>query len=193
MRAASSGKGRPRRSRTIRRFRRSTSEPAMAEPILRIRDLHVFYGESPAIQGVDLTVDAPVLSLVGRNGMGKTTLCNAIAGLKRARSGSIVFAGEEIAGLDPHIIARHGIGYVPQGRRIWRSLTVEEHLRVALRGGAKAVWTIERIYETFPRLAERRANRGSQLSGGEQQMLAIGRALLGHPRLPGMGAPSAGL
>src|ERR1700730_5831021 len=129
MRAASSRKERRQRSRTIRRFRRSISEPAMAEPILQIRDLHVFYGESPAIQGVDLTVDAPVLSLVGRNGMGKTTLCNAIAGLKRARSGSITLAGDEIAGLDPHAIARHGIGYVPPGRRIWPRLPVCEELR----------------------------------------------------------------
>src|ERR1700730_8820590 len=104
MRAASPRKERRQRSRTIRRFRRSISESGMAEPILRIRDLHVFYGESHAIQGVELIVDQPVLSIVGRNGMGKTTLCNAIAGLKRARSGSIVFAGEEIAGLDPHII-----------------------------------------------------------------------------------------
>src|SRR3954451_17475999 len=98
MTAASSGKARPRRSRTIRRFRRSTSGAAMAEPILDVRDLQVFYGESHVIQGVDLTVHARVLSLVGRNGMGKTTLCNTIAGLKRARSGSIALAGEEIAG-----------------------------------------------------------------------------------------------
>src|SRR5262249_55352662 len=168
-----SKRGRTRRSRTTRTSRRSTSEAAVAEPILQIRGLQVFYGESHAIQGVELTVDAPVLSLVGRNGMGKTTLCNAIAGLKRARSGSISFAGEEIAGLEPHVIARRGIGYVPQGRRVWRSLTVDEHLRVVARGGAGAAWTVERIYETFPRLAERRANHGSQLSGGEQQMMAI--------------------
>ena len=165
----------------------------MAEPILEIRDLQVFYGESHAIQGVELMVDTPVLSLVGRNGMGKTTLCNTIAGLKRARSGSIRLAGKEIAGLEPHAIARRGIGYVPQGRRVWRSLTVDEHLRVAARGGANAVWTVERIFETFPRLAERRGNRGSQLSGGEQQMLAIGRALLGNPRLLVMDEPSEGL
>jgi ABC-type branched-subunit amino acid transport system ATPase component len=165
----------------------------MAEPILQIRDLQVFYGESHAIQGVELTVHAPVLSLVGRNGMGKTTLCNTIAGLKRARSGSIRLAGEEIAGLEPHAIARRGIGYVPQGRRVWRSLTVDEHLRVAARGGADAVWTVERIYETFPRLAERKGHGGAQLSGGEQQMLAIGRALVTNPKLLIMDEPSEGL
>src|SRR6187431_682182 len=148
MRAASSERARPQRSRTIPPSRRSISGAAMAEPILQIRDLQVFYGESHAIQGVELTVHAPVLSLVGRNGMGKTTLCNTIAGLKRARSGSIMLAGEEIAGLEPHVIARRGVGYVPQGRRVWRSLTVDEHLRVAARGGADAVWTVERIYET---------------------------------------------
>ena len=115
-----------------------------------------------------------ILSIVGRNGMGKTTLCNTIVGLKRARSGSISLAGKEIAGLEPHVIARLGIGYVPQGRRVWRSLTVDEHLRLAAAAATTAAWTIERIYETFPRLAERRTNRGSQLSGGEQQMLAIG-------------------
>src|SRR5437763_15633280 len=133
MTGASSGKAPRRRSRTTRKSRRSTSEAAMADPILQIRDLQVFYGESHVIQGVELTVHAPVLSLVGRNGMGKTTLCNTIAGLKRARSGSMMLAGEEIAGLEPHAIARRGVGYVPQGRRVWRSLTVEEHLPVAAR------------------------------------------------------------
>src|SRR5262249_50710070 len=160
---------------------------------LRISGLQVFYGESHAIQGVELVMTQPVLSIVGRNGMGKTTLCNTIAGLVPARSGSINFAGEEVLGLDAHVIARRGIGYVPQGRRIWRSLTVDEHLRVAARGGGNAAWTVERAYETFPRLAERRGHRGSQLSGGEQQMLAIGRALVGNPRLLVMDEPSEGL
>jgi uncharacterized protein (UPF0261 family)/ABC-type branched-subunit amino acid transport system ATPase component len=160
--------------------------------ILKLRGLSVYYGESHAIQGVDLTVSDRILSIVGRNGMGKSTLCNAIVGLKEVRSGSISLAGKEIAGLDPHVIARLGIGYVPQGRRVWRSLTVDEHLRLGLHNGDGA-WSIDRVYETFPRLAERRTNRGSDLSGGEQQMLAIGRALLGNPRLLIMDEPTEGL
>jgi uncharacterized protein (UPF0261 family)/ABC-type branched-subunit amino acid transport system ATPase component len=168
------------------------AEPEGQTAILQIRDLQVYYGESHAIQGVDLILGRGVLSIVGRNGMGKTTLCNTIAGLKRARSGSIALAGREIAGLEPHVIARLGVGYVPQGRRVWRSLTVDEHLRMATRGTGHA-WTVERVYQTFPRLAERRTNRGSQLSGGEQQMLAIGRALLGNPHLLVMDEPTEGL
>jgi uncharacterized protein (UPF0261 family)/ABC-type branched-subunit amino acid transport system ATPase component len=161
--------------------------------ILRIRDLHVYYGESHAIQGIDLTLLTGVLSIVGRNGMGKTTLCNTITGLKRARSGSIAVAGREISGLEPHEISRVGVGYVPQGRRVWPSLTVDEHLKLAARGGRDAAWTVDRVYQTFPRLAERKTNGGSQLSGGEQQMLAIGRALLGNPRLLVMDEPTEGL
>ena len=132
------------------------------------------------------------LSVVGRNGMGKTTLCNAIMGLVRASSGSIRFAGEELIGRAPADIARLGIGYVPQGRRLWRSLTVDEHLRLVA-GERRGAWTIERIYDTFPRLAERKSNAGSQLSGGEQQMVAISRALLLNPRLLVMDEPTEGL
>jgi len=164
-----------------------------ATPVLRIRDLQVYYGESHAIQGVELTLESRILSIVGRNGMGKTTLCNTITGLKRARSGSIAVAGREISTMEPHEIARLGVGYVPQGRRVWRSLSVDEHLRLAARGGKDAIWTVDRIYQTFPRLAERRANGGGQLSGGEQQMLAISRALLGNPRLLIMDEPTEGL
>ena len=138
---------------------------------LEIRGLNVFYGRSHALQGVDLKLEHGVLSLVGRNGMGKTTLCKAIVGLVPAASGSIRFQGEELIGRTPAEIARLGVGYVPQGRRLWPSLTVDEHLRLAGNGG-RGQWTIPRIYETFPRLAERRSNRGNQLSGGEQQMLA---------------------
>ena len=130
--------------------------------------------------------------MVGRNGMGKTTLCNAIMGLVRASSGSIRFAGEELIGRAPADIARLGIGYVPQGRRLWRSLTVDEHLRIVA-GERRGAWTIERIYDTFPRLAERKSNAGSQLSGGEQQMVAISRALLLNPRLLVMDEPTEGL
>ena len=125
-------------------------------PILDIKDLHVYYGQSHALQGVDLTLNQGVLSVVGRNGMGKTTLCKTIMGLETARSGSISFDGQSIVGMDSARIARSGIGYVPQGRRLWPSLTVHEHLRlVEKKGGA---WTSDRIYSTFPRLAERRNN-----------------------------------
>ena len=159
--------------------------------ILEVRDLNVFYGQSHALQGVNLTLGAGVLSVVGRNGMGKTTLCKAIMGLVPVRAGSISFNGQNLAGLGSAEIARLGIGYVPQGRRLWRSLTVDEHLKlVATKGGD---WTPERIYSVFPRLAERKSNGGAQLSGGEQQMLAIGRALLLNPKLLVMDEPTEGL
>ncbi|MEO1155405.1 MAG: Tm-1-like ATP-binding domain-containing protein, partial [Pseudomonadota bacterium] len=162
-----------------------------ATPTLDIRDLNVYYGQSHALQGVDLTLDHGVLSVVGRNGMGKTTMCKAIMGLEPASSGSISFNGQSLIGRGPAEVARLGIGYVPQGRRLWRSLTVDEHLKlVATRGGA---WTVERIYSVFPRLAERKSNGGGQLSGGEQQMLAIGRALLLNPKLLVMDEPTEGL
>jgi uncharacterized protein (UPF0261 family)/ABC-type branched-subunit amino acid transport system ATPase component len=159
--------------------------------LLEIRGLNVFYGRSHALQGVDLTLEHGVLSLVGRNGMGKTTLCKAIVGITPAASGSIRFMGEELIGRTPAEIARLGLGYVPQGRRLWPSVTVDEHLRLA--GGNRGQWTISRIYDTFPRLAERRSNRGNQLSGGEQQMLAISRALLLNPHLLIMDEPTEGL
>ena len=159
--------------------------------LLEIRELNVFYGRSHALQGVDLTLEHGVLSLVGRNGMGKTTLCKAIVGLTPAASGSIRFMGEELVGRTPADIARLGLGYVPQGRRLWPSVTVDEHLRLA--AGNRGQWTISRIYEAFPRLAERRNNRGNQLSGGEQQMLAISRALLLNPHLLIMDEPTEGL
>lgn len=160
-------------------------------PILEIKDLNVFYGQSHAVQGVNLTLGGGVLSVVGRNGMGKTTTCKAIMGLEPTASGSISLGGQVITGLSPAEIARLGIGYVPQGRRLWKSLSVDEHLQlVAKKGG---VWTPERIYSIFPRLAERKNNGGAQLSGGEQQMLAIGRALLLNPRLLVMDEPTEGL
>jgi uncharacterized protein (UPF0261 family)/ABC-type branched-subunit amino acid transport system ATPase component len=163
------------------------------EPALKIEDLHVYYGESHAIQGVSMTLDRGVLAVVGRNGMGKSTLCNTIAGLKSARSGSIRTLGRDTTRLEPHVIHRHGVGYVPQGRRVWPSLSVSEHLRLVATGGPDAAWTVERVYRTFPRLYERRTSGGSQLSGGEQQMLAISRALLGNPRLLIMDEPTEGL
>ncbi|MBR0870399.1 ABC transporter permease [Bradyrhizobium tropiciagri] len=161
-------------------------------PALEVKGLDVYYGHSHALQGVDLTLDTGVFSVVGRNGMGKTTLCKAIMGLVRASGGSIRIRGEEVAGQSPARIARLGTGYVPQGRRLWRSLTVDEHLQLAA-GLRRGPWTVERIYDTFPRLAERKANGGSQLSGGEQQMLAIARALLTNPHLLIMDEPTEGL
>lgn len=172
---------------------RPTSSGKPTRAILRIDDLQVFYGESHALQGVSLTLESGVLSVVGRNGMGKSTLCNTIVGLKRARSGSIRVDGREISALEPHEIHRLGVGYVPQGRRVWPSLTVDEHLRLAAGNRRDASWTVERVYQTFPRLAERRTNGGSQLSGGEQQMLAISRALLSDPKLLVMDEPTEGL
>jgi uncharacterized protein (UPF0261 family)/ABC-type branched-subunit amino acid transport system ATPase component len=171
---------------------RLKAPPAAGMPILQIAGLNVFYGRSHALQGVDLTLHSGVLSVVGRNGMGKTTMCKAIMGLVPISAGSIRFFGEELAGRSPAEIARLGIGYVPQGRRLWRSLTVDEHLRLMQRA-KRGAWTSERVYEVFPRLAERRNNGGAQLSGGEQQMLAIGRALLMNPRLLVMDEPTEGL
>jgi uncharacterized protein (UPF0261 family)/ABC-type branched-subunit amino acid transport system ATPase component len=166
---------------------------AERKPALEIENLHVYYGESHAIQGVSMTLDRGILAVVGRNGMGKTTLCNTIVGLKSSRSGSIRILGRQTARLEPHVIHRHGVGYVPQGRRVWPSLSVDEHLRLVATGGPQAAWTVDRVYQTFPRLYERRSSGGSQLSGGEQQMLAIARALLGNPRLLIMDEPTEGL
>jgi uncharacterized protein (UPF0261 family)/ABC-type branched-subunit amino acid transport system ATPase component len=161
-------------------------------PILDINGLDVYYGRAHALQNVSLRLTSGVLAVVGRNGMGKTTLCNAITGLVGA-SGSILLAGDEIRGLTPNRIAKSGIGYVPQGRRVWPSLTVDEHLRLASKSARSGEWTVKRVYEIFPRLAERRNNGGAQLSGGEQQMLAIGRALLLNPKLLVMDEPTEGL
>jgi uncharacterized protein (UPF0261 family)/ABC-type branched-subunit amino acid transport system ATPase component len=160
-------------------------------PALDVRGLNVFYGASHALQGVDLRLGSGVLSVVGRNGMGKTTLCKAIMGMVPVAGGSIGLQGQALVGRGPSEIARMGVGYVPQGRRLWRSLSVDEHLRMVERKGG--AWSVERIYTTFPRLAERRSNGGAQLSGGEQQMLAIGRALLQNPRLLVMDEPTEGL
>jgi uncharacterized protein (UPF0261 family)/ABC-type branched-subunit amino acid transport system ATPase component len=163
-----------------------------ATPMLEVRGLDVYYGRSHALQGVDLTLDSGVLSVIGRNGMGKTTLCKTIMGLVRATGGSVLLRGEDLLSLQPAQVARLGVGYVPQGRRLWRSLTVDEHLRM-IAGMRRGAWTVERIYDTFPRLAERRTSGGAQLSGGEQQMLAISRALVTNPRLLIMDEPTEGL
>ena len=187
-RAAGSGTG-----ERAGRGRRRAAPPPRRRPsaTLQVRDLHVHYDQSHALQGVDLTLDEGVHAVVGRNGMGKTTLCNAIMGLLPVRRGSIRFEGDDVTGLAPYQVAARGIAYTPQGRRLWPSLTVDEHLRLAARGGGS--WTTERVYEVFPRLAERRRNGGGQLSGGEQQMLAIARALLQDPRLLVLDEPTEGL
>ena len=157
-------------------------------PLLVVEDLHVYYGQAHVLQGISLSLSQGVLGIVGRNGMGKTTLCNALTGLVKAQ-GSVRLAGEEILGKSPHEITRRGMAYVPQGRRIWPSLTVDETLRLV----APLRSDVDRIYAMFPRLAERKNNGGSQLSGGEQQMLAIGRALLLRPRILIMDEPTEGL
>ncbi|HZF74604.1 MAG TPA: ABC transporter ATP-binding protein [Acetobacteraceae bacterium] len=161
--------------------------------MLEISGLDVHYGQAHVLQGVELRLGAEPLAVIGRNGMGKTTLCQAVMGMVAASGGSIRLDGQEMAGRGSDRIARAGIAIVPQGRRTFPSLTVHEHLVLAARSGRGARWTIERIYETFPRLAERRRNGGTQLSGGEQQMLAISRALLANPRLVIMDEPSEGL
>ena len=169
----------------------SRAEPAVSRPgtpVLTVDHLDVHYGRAHVLQGVSLTLARGVLAIIGRNGMGKTTLCNAITGLVPA-AGSIKLLGTEIRGLAPHRITRRGIAYVPQGRRIWPSLSVDETLRLV----APHPREVERIYAMFPRLAERKRNGGAQLSGGEAQMLAIGRALLLEPKLLVMDEPTEGL
>lgn len=165
----------------------------MPEPILEIEDLHVYYGSSHILQGTSLTFDEGIMTLIGRNGMGKTTLMKAIMGLVPIQSGAIRFKGQTISGMQPHEIARLGIGYVPQGRGLFPSLTVEEHLLMAQRGYREGGWNVERVYELFPRLKERRSQSGTSLSGGEQQMLAMGRALVTNPTLVLMDEPAEGL
>ena len=172
--------------------------PAATTALLEIEGLDAFYGKARALDDVNLRMEPGSLAIVGRNGMGKTTLCNAIMGITPpTATGSIRFEGTELVGGHSYRIARRGIGYVPQGRRLFPSLSVDEHLKIASRGGSgegrREAWTRERVYELFPRLAERKRNGGAQLSGGEQQMLAIGRALVTNPRLLVMDEPSEGL
>jgi branched-chain amino acid transport system ATP-binding protein len=155
----------------------------MAEPVLDVAELETCYGLSQVLFGVSLTI-APgeMVTLMGRNGMGKTTSVRSIMGLTPARAGRIRFLGAEIRGLPPYKVAKLGIGLVPEGRQIFPNLSVRENLQATAveRGGE---WTLERVYDLFPRLAEREHSMGNQLSGGEQQMLAVGRALMTNPRL----------
>jgi branched-chain amino acid transport system ATP-binding protein len=163
--------------------------------MLEINDIHTWYGDSYVLQGVNMEVkDGTVVALLGRNGMGKTTTIRSIIGLTPPRKGSIKFNGTELVGMPPNQIARTGIGLVPQGRMIFPSLSVVENLTMAARTGGKAdPWTLEKVYETFPRLKERAKNKGNLLSGGEQQMLTIARALMTNPDLVMLDEPSEGL
>jgi branched-chain amino acid transport system ATP-binding protein len=166
----------------------------MPEPLLAIENVNAYYGRARALEEVSFEIAGGSTSNIGRNGMGKTTLCNAIVGVPPARvTGSIRYEGNELVGQPSYKTAKLGIGYVPQGRRLFPSLTVDEHLRMIRARGSSRRWTVERTYELFPRLRERRRNGGAQLSGGEQQMLAIARALLTNPTLLIMDEPSEGL
>jgi branched-chain amino acid transport system ATP-binding protein len=175
----------------------ATPQVSPGAPLLEVSGLSAFYGSAQALEDVTFSMGRESIAIIGRNGMGKTTLCNAIMGISPPNaSGSIRFEGEELVGVPSHKIARRGIGYVPQGRRLFPSLTVDQHLRIAGRGSAAnggSEWTRERVYELFPRLGQRKRNGGAQLSGGEQQMLAIGRALVTNPKILVMDEPSEGL
>ena len=169
----------------------------MATEALTISDIDTYYGDSHVLHGVSFSLQpGRLLGLLGRNGAGKTTCMSTIMGFLKPRGGSISLYGEPVAGLAPDVIARKGICLVPQGRRMFRTLTVRENLMVAAQSHKKdngAGWSINRVFQTFPRLAERHAQVAGSLSGGEQQMLAIGRALMGNPRVLLMDEPSEGL
>jgi branched-chain amino acid transport system ATP-binding protein len=163
--------------------------------MLTLDNIHTYYGDSHILQGISLHVAAgQVVSLLGRNGAGKTTTINTIVGFTPARAGTITFKGRDITRAPTHVVARLGMGLVPQGRRLFPNLTVEENILLAARPGAHgADWTLDRIYQTFPILRERINNSGAQLSGGEQQMLAIARALATNPEMILFDEPSEGL
>ena len=169
----------------------------MATEALDLSDIHSYYGDSHVLHGVSFALQpGRLLGLLGRNGAGKTTCMATIMGLLRPRRGSIRLYGESVEGLVPDVIARKGICLVPQGRRMFRSLTVRENLMVAAqspRGVGAAGWSLDRVFQLFPRLRERHSQFAGSLSGGEQQMLAIGRALMGNPRVLLLDEPSEGL
>ena len=162
--------------------------------MLEVRDVETYYGSSYVLQGVSIDVpDRSLIALLGRNGAGKTTLVRSIMGLTPPASGSIVLGGVDITTTSTHLITRMGVGLVPQGRLIFPTLTVAENLTIGVHPSHQGEWTLGRVFALFPNLAARRRNRGSQLSGGEQQMVAIGRALMTHPRLLLLDEPSEGL
>jgi len=169
----------------------------LATEALTISDIDTYYGDSHVLHGVSFSLQpGRLLGLLGRNGAGKSTCMSTIMGFLKPRRGSISLYGEPVAGLPPDVIARKGICLVPQGRRMFRTLTVRENLMVAAQSRKKdngAGWSIDRVFQVFPRLAERHAQVAGSLSGGEQQMLAIGRALMGNPRVLLMDEPSEGL
>jgi branched-chain amino acid transport system ATP-binding protein len=167
----------------------------LATDALAIDGVDAYYGDSHVLHGVSFALKGGrLLGLLGRNGAGKTTCMSTIMGLLKPRRGSISLYGEPVAGLAPDVIARKGACLVPQGRRVFRSLTVRENLVVAAQSrGDGGAWSLARVFELFPRLAERHAQLAGSLSGGEQQMLAIGRALMGNPRVLLMDEPSEGL
>lgn len=167
---------------------------------LEVRDINTFYGPVQILRGVSLEVEQKeVVALLGRNGMGKTTTLKSIVGLVPPRSGKVIFEGNDITGLPPFKVARMGIGYVPEERRIFPTLTVIENLKMGIKGGREAdpndpnAWTLERVFSHFPMLSERRNSQGRFLSGGEQQMLTIARSLMGNPRLLLVDEPTEGL
>jgi len=164
----------------------------MSGVALQAEGLHTFYGKSHILHGVGLEVrEGEIVTLLGRNGAGKTTTLRSLVGLTHARQGTVSIFGKNTTDWPPFRVAALGVGYVPEGRRIFSNLTVEENLKVPLEKAGP--WTIARIYELFPRLAERKTNKGRQLSGGEQEMLAIARALLLNPKILLLDEPSQGL
>ncbi|HEY0441492.1 MAG TPA: ABC transporter ATP-binding protein [Xanthobacteraceae bacterium] len=171
----------------------------MPEPLLQVDEIHTYYGDSYVLQGLSLTLQAgSIVAILGRNGMGKTTLIRSIANLTPPRQGDIRYKGRSLRGMPPYAVSQAGIALVPQGRRIFKSLTVRENLQLpisalARRANRKGRWNLAAVLEEFPNLAERIDNPGGALSGGEQQMLAVGRALMANPELILMDEPSEGL
>jgi len=167
--------------------------------MIEVKGIHSYYGKSHILHGVSLELkEGELVCLLGRNGVGKSTTLKSIMGIVRPTHGSIRFDGKELVGSQPYQIARLGVGYVPEDRRIFKSLTVQENLLMGTQkakngGSAERVWTIDKIYDLFPNLRDRRGNKGSHLSGGEQQMLTVARTLMGNPKLILVDEPTEGL